>query len=118
MRKPGDIALSVVFYTWLIGAPLLIGVGLVRRVAQLPEKLSVDEAVAYAATTDAYLTWGLVLNGILPVVVVILEVLMRRRRRLIVICTIGAALLYGVVGLAAVVSDAPLFGHWPTIEKP
>jgi hypothetical protein len=39
-------------------------------------------------------------------------------RRLVLVAVVGAALLYGVVLAAEAMSNAPLFGHWPTIEKP
>src|SRR5262245_65864946 len=106
----------VAFCAWLVAVPVLIGAGLVRRVMTLSHKLSIDEAISYAATTDTLLTAGLVLNGVLPLIVAGLG--WKDHRRLVVVAAVGAVLLYGVVGAAEAMSDAPLFGHWPTIEKP
>lgn len=107
---------TVAFYAWLVLVPVLIGAGLVRRMMTLPYKLSIDEAISYAATTDALLWTGLVLNGMLPLVVAVPG--WKDHRRLAIVSVVGAVVLYGVVGAAGAMSDAPLFGHWPTIEKP
>ena len=107
---------TAAFGAWLVLVPILIGAGLVRRVMTLPDKLSIDEAISYAATTDALLWTGLVLNGVLPLMVVVLG--WKDHRRMMLVSVVGAVLLYGVVGAAGAMSDAPLFGHWPTIEKP
>ena len=108
--------LAVAFGAWLVAVPSLIGAGLVRRTMTLPHKLSIDEAISYAATTDALLWTGLVLNGVLPLIVAVLG--WKDHRRLVLVSVVGAMLLYGVVCVAGAMSDAPLFGHWPTIEKP
>ena len=109
-------ALPVVFYTWLGVVPVLIGVGLTRRVVTPSRPVSIDDAVSYAATTDTFLMTGLMLNGVLPFAVAILG--WTERRRLVIVAAVGAALIYGVVAMAGIMSDAPLFGHWPRIEKP
>ena len=99
--------------------PFLLGVGLLRRALALTIVLPIEDSAAYAERTDLFLTWGLVLNAALPVGGLLGATLFQRRRwRLFAGAISGAVVLFLLVGLAAAMADAPLFGHETRIVKP
>jgi hypothetical protein len=118
LAPAGDWALGIVFYGWLYGVPLLLLIGLIRRVTVLPFDLSFDEARAYARTTDAFLTAGLWLNAVLPLLGLFGAWWWRERLPRFVRALVGALVVFGLVWLIAGLADAPLFGHLPRWEKP
>ena len=114
-----DLPLSIVFYGWLYVVPFLLGVGLLRRVLALSFVLPIEDSVSYADRTDNVLTAGLVLNAVLPIGGLLAAVAFQRRRwRLFAGAIGGAVLLFVLVGLAAAMSSAPLFGQETRIVKP
>jgi hypothetical protein len=114
-----DRALAAVVYVWLLGVPLLLGVGLIRRVTQPSGPLSLSQAQDYAAGTDAFLLWGLVLNAVLPAAGAVAASLTRPSRlALFGWVAGGAVVIYLVMGVISAQATAGLFGHLPRWEKP
>jgi hypothetical protein len=117
--RRSELPLSIVFYTWLFVVSFLIASGLLRRILALTFVRPIPESVAYAERTDALLIWGLFLNAAVPLAGLLAAMIFQRRRwRLFAGAIGGAVIIFVLVGLAATMADAPLFGQATRIVKP
>ena len=113
-----DRGMAALLFTWLYGVPFLLGVGLLRRIVNPPVEGSLEWAKAYAARTDALMTWGLVLNVLLPALGAMLAQLRRPWVRRFTWAGAGAVVLLVAFALIASQADAGIFGRLPRWEKP
>ncbi|AGL20029.1 hypothetical protein L083_6519 [Actinoplanes sp. N902-109] len=113
------MALDLLFFAWLYGAPFLLIVGLIRRV-EAPTFATRDAAEHFGATTDRILTAALVLTIATPIGGVVLAVLLKDvfwARHFT--GALAGMLLYLILFAAARRhATAPLIGTVPADQQP
>jgi hypothetical protein len=115
VRRAG---ISLVFLAWLYAVPFLLIVGLIRRTWHGPMATHA-QAVAFGATTDRLLLWGLLLNLGLPLLGMGLA-LGFDRYLVPVFAGSAAGMLLVFAAYAVVASQArtPMIGYVPADEEP
>jgi hypothetical protein len=116
MKRGGAAAL---FLAWLYGVTFLLVAGLIRRTSS-PYLATHAQALAFGATTDAYLTAGLVLNLVLPIAGLMCAWLLHDRYWMqhFVVASCGMVLIFLIVAVAAGQATAPLIGSVPVDHEP